>query len=168
MLDSETTSDLRKALSDALDKERNGMLGIEGSNQHMQPMTHFWDEQAEALFFITSQDTELSQTVGKGATAHFTITARKDEVYACMKGRIARVVDPGKLDDIWTPAAAMWFDGGKDDPDVTLLRMDLDTAAVWKVDANALQFGIEMARGVAGDHTPDVGRRDIVTFTSAA
>jgi hypothetical protein len=37
------TSNPAAALFDALDDVRTGMLGIHGSEQHLQPMTHFGD-----------------------------------------------------------------------------------------------------------------------------
>jgi len=61
----------------------------------------------------------------------------------------------------------MWFDGGKDDPDVVLLRMPLHEAAVWLNEAGTLRFGIEMVRGAMSDHDPEVGEQGLWTCAAA-
>lgn len=159
------TEALRKALFDALDDERTGMLGLEGRGEHMQPMTHFLDADRRVLHFITARDTHLARSIGTGATAHFTLTDKGD-LYASITGRIAPSSDRAKLEELWSPAAAMWFEQGKDDPSILLLAMQLEEAAVWTVDANALQFGIEMLRANMGDHTPDLGDHAVIRLAA--
>ncbi|MBY6153225.1 pyridoxamine 5'-phosphate oxidase family protein [Vannielia litorea] len=160
------TEALRKALFDALDDERTGMLAISDRASHAQPMTHYFDENARVLRFITASDTGLARDIGTGAQAHFTLTTRDREVYACMSGPIIVSEDRALLEDLWSPAAAMWFEGGIDDPKVALLEMPLHEAAVWTVDANALQFGIEMLRANLGDHTPDLGDHAVINLAA--
>jgi len=163
------TAKLRDALFDALDKERAGMLGVSGTGDHMQPMTHFTDREAGCLWFITSRGTDLAGQLETGPReAHFTLTASDGKLYACMYGALAQVENPAKLEELWSPMASMWFDGGKDDPDVRLLQMRLDEAAVWLNEAGALRFGMEMLRGATSDHDPDVGEHGVVDLRQAA
>ncbi|MGH1416635.1 MAG: pyridoxamine 5'-phosphate oxidase family protein [Geminicoccales bacterium] len=160
------TESLRTALFDALEDERTGMLAISDRNSHAQPMTHYFDKDARMLRFITASDTGLARDVGTGAQAHFTLTTSDREVYACMSGPITASDDRNKLEDLWSPAAAMWFEGGIDDPKVLLLEMPLHEAAVWTVDANALQFGMEMLRANLGEHTPDLGDHAVISLAA--
>ena len=39
-----------------------GMLGMEGSGQHMQPMSHHLDRENQSIWFISSADTDLVQS----------------------------------------------------------------------------------------------------------
>lgn len=160
------TAKLRKALFDALDDQRTGMLGLPEHPSHPQPMTHFFDAKARKIHFITGRDTELAQEIGQSAKAQF-ILAGKD-AYASINGTIRPVNDPEKLDALWSPAADMWFEKGREDPAVLLLEMQLDDAAVWTVDANALQFGIEMLRAnLSEDHSPDLGDHGVISLRAA-
>lgn len=162
------TTEIRERLFDALDDTRVGMLGIDDSGQHMQPMTHFLDRDDSCMHFISATDTDLVRSLADGPRrAHFTLQD-KGELYACIDGTLAQVEDPARLDALWSPAAAMWFDGGKDDPRVALLRMSISEAAVWTIDAGTLAFGIEMARGALGDHDPEVGDHVVLNFPAAA
>lgn len=156
---------LRKALLEGLDEIRTGMLGLEGHSAHMQPMTHFLDEKTRVLRFITARDTDLARRVGSAARARYTV-ADKGNLYACITGDIAPSHNSDKLDELWSPAASMWFEGGREDPSVLLLEMRLEEAAVWTVEANALQFGIELIRANTGDHTADLGDHGVIRLAT--
>jgi len=167
--DLQNSAKLRDALFDALEDEKVGMLGVTGTRDHLQPMTHFFDRENGCLWFISSNRTDLVGHLAGGARdAHFTVTSGKGQLYACMSGPLAVADDPEKLDELWSPMASMWFDGGKDDPDVVLLRMPLHEAAVWLNEAGTLRFGIEMVRGAMSDHDPEVGEHGVVDLRGSA
>lgn len=167
--DLQNSAKLRDALYDALEDERVGMLGVSGTPDHMQPMTHFFDRETGCLWFISSKKTDLVRHLETGPReAHFTVTSNKGQLYASMSGPLAVANDPEKLDELWSPMASMWFDGGKDDPEVALLRMPLHEAAIWLNEAGALRFGIEMVRGATSDHDPQVGEHGVVNLRDAA
>lgn len=157
---------LQSALYDALDHERVGMLGLDSTSDHMQPMTHFLDREDGALYFISARDTHLVRHLTVPREVHFTIVSKDKGVHACMSGLLEQTDDPDKLDELWSPAASMWFDGGKDDHKVVLLRLPLAEAAVWLSEANALQFGIQMVRGAMSSHDPDVGEHGLINLAA--
>ncbi|SLN53416.1 General stress protein 26 [Aquimixticola soesokkakensis] len=156
-------------LFEQMDDTRAGMLGVMGSGQHMQPMTHFVDRGARKVYFITSKDTDLVKAVGEGDVAHYCVTSTKQDFYACLKGSLRISKDAAKLDELWSSVVAAWFDGGKQDPDVCLLELDLIDAALWASTRNPLVFGLEIARANRDEtHTPDVGEHLVVKFDKAA
>lgn len=122
------------------------MLGVIGSGQHLQPMSPYPDRDAGIVWFITSRQTDLARAVGLGATAHFAFTGKNDDYYACMRGPIAQVEDEAKIDEIWNAVAAAWFEEGREDHDVCLLRLTLSDASVWATSNNPITFGFEIAR----------------------
>lgn len=159
---------LRDALIEAFGDTKFGMLGIVGAHDHMQPMTHYFDAETMTLRFITASDTELVGEIGQGATARFTLTTRDGTFYACIHGPIRQSEDREALDAIWSPAAAAWFEGGRDDPKITLLEMPIREAAIWTVTDSSLKFGVEMLRANVAHDTPDVGRHGILRLAEAA
>jgi general stress protein 26 len=61
--ESKLLSNPEAALFDQLDDVRTGMLGIDGSDQHMQPMTHFADRDDKMIRFITARTTDLAKAL---------------------------------------------------------------------------------------------------------
>ena len=50
------------------------------------------------------------------------------------------------IDRLWNPFVAAWFEKGKDDPKLVLLRFDLESAEVW-IDASSFIAGVKMLLG---------------------
>jgi general stress protein 26 len=52
---------------------------------------------------------------------------------------------------------AAWFPGGKDDPSLTLLRLDARDAELWISRGGPVRFAWEVAKANLTDSPPDVG-----------
>lgn len=140
---------------------RAGMLGVDGTGR-MRPMSHFADEDAGVVWFITSRTADLAAEVGQGATAHYCLVA--DHFYAVISGTVSPSEDDTKLDDLWGPVAAAWFKG-REDPDILLLKMPMREAELWTSTESSLHFGLEIARAnLDSDHAPDIGTHQKIRF----
>lgn len=165
----QTRDDPRAALFAAMDDVHAGMLGVEGSGQHMAPMTHFHDPQTAEVWFITAADTDLVRAVGLGGRGRYCVVGKDQTFFACLTGALEQVEDKAKLHQLWSPVTSAWFKDGADDPRVVLLRLTLQDAAIWASTGNTLVFGFEIARAnLSEDHTPDVGEHVVVRFDEAA
>jgi general stress protein 26 len=151
-------------LFDKLSDLRAGMLGLEGTHDHMRPMTHYVDDERAAIHFLTSRQTDLAREVGQGRVAHYCLVDNDDGYYACIRGTLSPVENGARVDEIWNPIAAAWFTG-RDDPDLLLLSMPMSEAEVWTSTDSTLHFGIEIARAnIDPGRVPDVGSHDVIRF----
>lgn len=141
-----------------------GMLGVEGSAQHNQPMAHQLDRENGKLWFFTRNDTDLVNAVGSGGIAHYTFIGEDHDYHACMSGPIAQRLDREKLEKFWNPIVAAWFDG-KEDPALTMLELTLRDAAIWASIENPILFGWEIAKANLTDKTADAGVRNHIRWT---
>ena len=159
--------DDRDAAVDALwrhlDKERVGLLWIERSDQHPQPMTLFADREAAAVWFVTSSETDLFRSLGTGKGARLTLQAENNGYIASLEGRLEPATDAEKLDEIWSFALGAWFDYGRDDPSVRLMRFVPVEASVWASKNNPVIVGLKMMRKAMaeGESNPDIGTHDV-------
>ncbi len=154
-----------EAVFDILSDTRVGMLGVEGNGQHLQPMTHFADAESASVWFITSRQTDLAKSVASGQPAQHCVSSKDQSAFASLTGTLQQIEDDAKLEELWSPVVAAWFPEGRKDPDVCLLRLKLDQAAIWVATSSALNFGFEIARAnLVADHQPDVGDHEIVRF----
>ncbi|MGR3484525.1 MAG: pyridoxamine 5'-phosphate oxidase family protein [Paracoccaceae bacterium] len=162
-------TDAKQQLFDQLSDVKAGMLGVAGSGQHMQPMAPRPEPEAGLIWFITGRSTDLVQSLAPGgSTAHFTFIGAKDDYWACLKGRLEQVEDEAKLDELWTIMAAGWFEHGREDADVTLIRLTLEDAEVWASTRNPVTFAIEMAKGYRDGQTADLGAHEMLEWRPAA
>lgn len=161
-------SDPSSALFDALDEVRSGMLGINGSEQHMQPMTHFADQTSGKIRFITSRDTDLAEALACAHGADYTIVSKSQDFHASVKGNLAKSDNRKLLEELWSPVVGAWFDGGPEDPDAVLLELTIFEAEIWASTGSFLRFGYEIAKAnMDEDAKPDVGVHVLLPFPAA-
>ena len=113
------------------------MLGVEGARDGAtQPMTANFEDQdrdAGALWFFTDNKHDLVKALGASDRAIASYTAKGHDLFASLRGTLAIDNDRATVDRLWNPFVAEWYEG-KDDPKLTLLRLDLEDAKVWLSD----------------------------------
>ncbi len=140
----------------ALRSDRTMMLGLDGiADGHAQPMTALTDEDTERspIWFFTTRDNMLvkEMKLGHRAIAHF--TSKGHDLFATIHGDLVIEDDRGMIDRLWNRWVAAWFPGGKDDPQLQLIRLDPERAQIW-LDENSLFAGAKMMLGL-GDPKQD-------------
>ena len=156
-----------KQLWEQLDHVRAGMLGIEGSHSHMQPMAHMADKDGAArLWFFTSKSGDLYKELNGASHAHFCVVGKNQDYHACIMGDLVENRERGKIEQYWSDVVASWFKG-RDDPGVALLEFVLMDAAIWASTRNPIKFAWEIQTSKNSDREPDVGTRAHVDFTAA-
>jgi len=153
----------------AIESDRTVMLGLAEHGQdgrghgdvhegHARPMTAQVEDTAGAprgpIWFFTATDNALAAAVGTGqapAFAHF--ASKGHDLFACIHGTLSIDNNPQVIDRLWNAYVAAWYEGGKTDPKLVLLRFDPDHAEVWK-DASSVVAGVKMFLGI-GDPKQD-------------
>jgi general stress protein 26 len=152
---------LKEEFWDRLDDIRTGMLGTDKARA--VPMTHYVDKDAKALWFITANGTDLAKTAQTGASAEYIVISNDEHLYARIDGKVQAVTDPAKLDELWNAIAGAWFEDGRQDDDIQLLRMDLSEAEVWAT-GGSLSFLYQIAKAHLTDEKPDMGQHGTIRF----
>lgn len=153
----------RKDFWKRLESVNAGMLGTTGDLK-LVPMSHTADPDAAALWFITAAGTHLVEQCESAAQdALHCIASGDDKLYARLEGRLELSRDEAKLDEIWNPVAASWFEGGRDDPDIRLLKLALTSAEVWTT-TGGVGFLYELAKNKVTGKIPDMGEHFDLSF----
>ncbi len=153
--------DIETRLWKTLDDERIGMLGLSGEDGgHFQPMTGFCDKESGAIWFFTRRDTELVSRLVQGGKAMFNLVSKDRDLWACIAGTITEQHDAARIDKFWGPVVSAWFPDGKDDPELTLLRLDPDDAEIWISAKGPIRFAFEIAKANLTDNEPDLGQHE--------
>src|SRR5690606_1360459 len=79
--------------------------------------------------------------------------AKGHDLFATVHGTLNIDNDPAVIDRLWNRFVAAWFEGGKDDPKLCLLRFEPGEAEIWK-DASSIVAGVKMFLGL-GDPKED-------------
>lgn len=101
------------------------------NGDHSEPLTVQLDEdQVDTLFFFAGKDNRIA--AGGPAMAQF--VSKGHDYFACFAGTVAVDTDRAMIDKLWSKQAEAWFPGGKDDPNLALIRFDINDAELWQAD----------------------------------
>jgi len=146
--------DIKQSFWKALTDSPYVMVGQVGERAHHIPMNAQFDEDARGAFwFFTATDNRLAG--GGPAMAQF--ASKGHDLFACIAGTLRPEVDRAVLDRLWNNGIAAWYPGGKEDPKLVLLRLDLEDAEIWTADPGIkgmfkLATGMTMKEGDLGQH----------------
>jgi general stress protein 26 len=155
--------ELEVKLWSTLKSDRTMMLGLDGvEDGHARPMTAQLDGEKGPIWFFTARDNALVQKLPLGNRAIATFAAKDHDLFATLHGSLSVDNDHTMIDRLWNRFVAAWYEGGKDDPDLVLLRFDAEKAEVW-LDASSIIAGIKMLLGVdpKKDYKDKVGEVDL-------
>jgi general stress protein 26 len=133
----------------ALKSDMTVMLGLTGVDEgHAQPMTaQLGDrEGAGPIWFFSAKQVDLVQAIGSGKPAMIHFASKGHDLFASVEGRLVLDNDRATIDRLWSPFAAAWYEEGKDDPSLQLIRFDPSAAQIW-LNENSLFAGIKMLLG---------------------
>ena len=88
----------------------------------------------------------LVQRLQDGNRAIATFTSKGHDLFATVHGSVRMDNDRAVIDRLWNRYVAAWYPGGKDDPNLALLRLDPEGAEIW-LDASSMMAGIKMLLG---------------------
>src|SRR3546814_16890050 len=86
--------------------------------------------------------------------------SKGQDFFACLSGRVLIDNDRAMIDKLWSKPVEARFPGGKTDPNLALLRFDIEEAELWEADMSltgklTLTFGGKMRADEEG-RTPKV------------
>lgn len=133
----------------AIKSDRTVMLGLVGvEDGASQPMTAQLDKDAEQgpIYIFSSKEADFVQAVGDQHPAILHFASKGHDLFATVEGEIVAINDREIIERLWNPFVAAWFEGGKDDPNLQLLRFEPGNAHLWE-NENSIFAGARMLLG---------------------
>lgn len=103
----------------------------EDGSLRSRPMTLQKTEFDGDFWFFTGRSTPVADDISRNAKVNLAFSNVKDNSYVSVTGVAELVHDPQKAKELWTPAMKAWFPKGLEDPDLALLRVQVECADYW-------------------------------------
>lgn len=120
-----------------------------------RPLAVVEDEFDGTLWFFTEHPSGKTAAIAEHPEVNVALADGKG--WLSLSGRASVSRDADRIERYWNPWAEAWFEGGRDDPRVALLRVDVETAAYWDTDRPAVVKAFEVVKGIITRKRPDVG-----------
>ncbi len=130
-----------------LASDKTVMIGLAGVDEaHQRPMTGLVEGEKGPIWFYTSKDTDLAEGLTVPKRAIMSFVAKDHDLFASVHGILQIDNDRDMIDHFWNAYVSAWFDKGKDDPMLTLLRFEPDRGEIWE-NVDSLIAGAKMLFG---------------------
>jgi general stress protein 26 len=107
------------------------------------------------LWFFTQDPSPKTEQVA--ANDQVNVALQVDDGWVSIAGTATVSKDPAMIDELWNKAAEAWFENGKDDPTVALLKVKADTAEYWSIESGKIVSAVKYAKAIITGDRPDIG-----------
>ena len=125
------------------------------------------DSQA-SLWFFTSLTSPKMDEIRDNSQVNLTYARPDKQDYVSVSGSAEIVRDREKMKELWTAWIKPWFPKGIDDPDLVLLKVNLEEAEYWDAPGSAVMRTYGLAKAVATGNTDALGSNAKVHIGAAA
>jgi len=100
------------------------------------------------LWFITDKRSRKVDAIDAGASTALLFQNDGNGAYLHLSGRAAVVEDRPRLEELYTTLQRTWFPKGLDDPDITLLRFDVEEGNYWDSHNSMVRLAFAFAKSL--------------------
>lgn len=144
---------------------RFAMLTTEdGGHLRARPMVAAQDSFDGTLWFFTRASSHKVDEVGSEHQVGVTYADAGQQNYISFSGRASLVRDKAAIDEHWSEAMRTWFAKGKDDPEVALLKVDVEAAEYWDAPNSTMVHAYGYVKAVLTGKSPNPGENQKLNF----
>lgn len=108
------------------------------------------------LWFFTKADSAKVGEVEEEGQVNVSYVNVRDSIYVSLSGQATLVQDRQQIEKLWTDDLKAWFPEGLNDPELVLLRVDIEKWAYWESKSEAVLGHYGTLRDKPAPLFPDV------------
>ena len=137
----------------------------ENGDLHSRPMSVNGDIDPDGdLWFFTAASSHKVSEIDKQPKVNVNFADPENQNYVSITGTAQLVRDRKKIEELWKPEFKMWFPEGKDDPDIALLRINLEKAEYWDSPSSTVGFALRFVSSLVTGKEAEYGENKKLDF----
>ena len=109
------------------------------------------------LWFFSEKESDKNQHIESDNRVQLFYANKSNYEFLSVYGTAEISTDKEKIEELWTPMVKTWFQEGKDDPSITVIKVVPHDAYYWDTKHNKLVSLIKIIASVATGKTMDDG-----------
>ncbi len=97
------------------------------------------------LWFLMRSTSDKVDEVEEDHHVTLTFAEPKDSTYIALKGIASVSSDRGKIKQLWNPLYKAWFPKGEDDPEIAVMKVDVNEADYWEASGSKVVMLVKYA-----------------------
>lgn len=115
------------------------------------------------IWFFSEANSEKNREISEDKHVQLFFSHPGKNSYLVVNGEAEIITDKNKIDELWTPIVKIWFKEGKDDPNISILKVKPTSAYYWDTDGNKMINFFKMIASVATGSNMVTGRQGELT-----
>lgn len=109
------------------------------------------------LWFFTRKSSPKVDEIATHHEVNIAYSNPESMSFVSLSGRAIVVTDQAAIDEHWNAWVKTWFPDGKDDPDLALVRVDVDSAEYWDAPSSKMALAFDYLKARVTGEKPDLG-----------
>jgi general stress protein 26 len=123
-----------------------------------RPMNTAGIDEDGTLWFLSRKDSLKNMQVENNNLVHLMYLDTGRNHYLSLTGNAVILQDRDRINELWSPLAKAWFEEGKDDPELSLIKVTPDKGHYWDTKNGKLVTMIKIAAAaITGKKNDDGG-----------
>ena len=101
------------------------------------------------IWFFSDLNSEKNKQIQQDNEVRLFFSHPGKSSYMIINGQAEIVVSPSKIEELWSPLVKAWFKGGKDDPNISFIKVQVKSAYYWDTEGNKMVNFIKMLASAA-------------------
>lgn len=137
----------------------------ENNDLHSRPMSVNGDIDPDGdLWFFTNASSHKVSEIARLPKVNVSFADPANQHYVSITGTAQLVRDRQKIEELWKPEFKMWFPEGKDDPEIALLRVNLEKAEYWDSPSSTIAYVLSFVSSMVTGKEADYGENKKLNF----
>jgi general stress protein 26 len=122
-----------------------------------RPMTIQEVDEDGNFWFLSKDSSHKNEEIEDDPEVQLFFSNTSSSEYLSVFGHAEAINDRKKLEELWSPIAKNWFSEGKDDPEVSIIRVIVSDAYYWDTKNNRMIQLLKLAAGAVTGKQGDDG-----------
>jgi general stress protein 26 len=115
------------------------------------------------IWFFSEKSSDKNKAIAANKAVQLFFLHPGKSAYLVVNGEAEIILDKTIIKDLWTPVAKIWFKEGKNDPEVSIIKVTPTTAYYWDNDGNSMINFLRMAASVVTGINLITGKEGAIT-----
>jgi general stress protein 26 len=122
-----------------------------------RPMAAMKSDEQGNIWFFSKKSSDKNEHIQADPRVQLFFSNPASSEFLSVYGSASISTDRNKIEEYWTPMVKAWFQGGKDDPEITLLKVAPEEAYYWDTKNNKMVSMLKIAASLVTGKTMDDG-----------
>ncbi len=122
-----------------------------------RPMATQEVDEYGSIWFMSDKNSDKNRDLKKDDRVQLFYSHTANYEYLSIYGTAEIVNDRSKIEELWTAMAKTWFKEGKDDPNISVIKVTPEDAYYWDTKNNKMVSLLKFAMGAVGITPKDDG-----------